>query len=92
MTIHAYGTYGSLEIDPVTGRVVSHQGVDYADIHSVDLNERRDFYLRHGVDIGFPQPDGDILDFDLITVTGRLDPAVEDYRGEILLCHYGREL
>lgn len=90
--ITAYGNDGSITIDPVTGRVVSYEPSDegdYSDIHSVDLTERRDFYLRHSIDVGFPQVGGDILDFRLVLKDGQVAEPELDYRDEILSEVYG---
>ncbi len=93
-TIAFNGCYGTIEVDAFTGEVVAYHPKQreepaYFDFVRVDLDERRAWYAARGVILEEVQPDGDILDATLMTRSGEVDPAEDDWRGEIMLAVYG---
>lgn len=97
-TINFTGNYGSFDVDAETGVVVSHNpdreeiagtgGFGYLDIVRVDLAERREWYRRRGVTLPDPQPDGDVLDASAWCADVGYIQAPDDWRREVMLCHY----
>lgn len=97
-TITFTGNYGSFEVDAATGDVVRHwpdheevnatDGIGYTDIVRVNLAERRDWYASRGIVLSDPQPDGDVLDVGAWCANGEYVEPIEDWREEVILCHY----
>lgn len=89
--INLTGSHGDLEVCSITGFVYN-ADPPYSNIVRVDLDERKTWYAKHGINLPEPQPGGDVLDFAGWTKDGTRFEAIEDYRKEILFTVYGIEV